>query len=183
MSSSLIDAVRPHPTANLAVPARPGVEQQQDLLAGSGGGSGPAAPSWGTVPAGQSAGGGGVRGAGRRTTFAAIADWAADLDEAARARLGLPGRIPVGGTVWRFLIRIDAQVLQAQLGSLAGTIIVADALHTQVGHARAVAARGGQLMVTVKAKPARWCGVTVVLEPDAVVVSLRLADGSDRTLA
>jgi hypothetical protein len=41
--------------------------------------------------------------------------------------------------------------IQAQLGSLAGTIIVADALHAQVGHARAVHARGGQLMVTVKA--------------------------------
>jgi hypothetical protein len=41
--------------------------------------------------------------------------------------------------------------IQAQLGSLAGTIIVADALHAQVGHARAVHARGGQLMVIVKA--------------------------------
>jgi hypothetical protein len=147
--------------------------------------------------------------------FAAIADWATDLDEAARDRLGFTGRIPAGSTVWRFLVRIDAQVLQAvltgwlrhrlparptagrrdrvviavdgkllraarlpdgrqvhplsaydtdsgivlaqvaiaaksneipaftplldllqaQLGSLAGTIIVADAVHAQVGHA------------------------------------------------
>jgi hypothetical protein len=61
-------------------------------------------------------------------------------------------------------------LLQAQLGSLAGTIIVADALHTQVGHARAVAVRGGQLMVTVKAnqptvhalvKPLPWAQVPV----------------------
>jgi hypothetical protein len=49
------------------------------------------------------------------TTFAAIADWATDLDEAARRRLGFVGRIPVGSTVWQFLIRIDAQVLQAVL--------------------------------------------------------------------
>jgi predicted transposase YbfD/YdcC len=41
--------------------------------------------------------------------------------------------------------------LQAQLGSLANTIIVADALHAQVGHAHAVTARDGHLMVTVKA--------------------------------
>jgi predicted transposase YbfD/YdcC len=47
------------------------------------------------------------------TTFAAIGDWAADLDEAARHRLGFVGRIPAGSTVWRFLVRIDAQVLQA----------------------------------------------------------------------
>lgn len=40
--------------------------------------------------------------------------------------------------------------IQAQLGSLAGTIIVADALHAQVGHAPAVNVRDGQLMVTVK---------------------------------
>ncbi|MFD0585015.1 ISAs1 family transposase [Dactylosporangium darangshiense] len=41
--------------------------------------------------------------------------------------------------------------LRAQVGSLAGTIIVADALHAQVGHAHAVNVRDGQLMVTVKA--------------------------------
>jgi predicted transposase YbfD/YdcC len=41
--------------------------------------------------------------------------------------------------------------VQACLGSLAGTIIVADALHAQVSHAHAVAVRNGHLMVTVKA--------------------------------
>src|SRR5258706_2007880 len=35
------------------------------------------------------------------TTFAAIADWAADLDSATRGRLGFAGAIPVGSTVWR----------------------------------------------------------------------------------
>jgi hypothetical protein len=29
--------------------------------------------------------------------------------------LGFTGRIPVGSTVWGFLIRVDAQVLQAVL--------------------------------------------------------------------
>src|SRR5881394_2384140 len=46
-------------------------------------------------------------------TFAAIADWAADLDPAARRQLGFAGPIPVGSTVWRFLIRLDDQILQA----------------------------------------------------------------------
>src|SRR5512142_1521429 len=48
-------------------------------------------------------------------TFAAIADWAADLDPAARLRLGLSRAIPAGSTVWRFLIRLDDQILQAVL--------------------------------------------------------------------
>src|SRR6059058_4535317 len=48
-------------------------------------------------------------------TFAAIADWAVDLDADARHRLGFTGPIPVGSTVWRFLIRLDAEVLQAVL--------------------------------------------------------------------
>jgi predicted transposase YbfD/YdcC len=38
-----------------------------------------------------------------------------------------------------------------QLGSLHGVLVVADALHAQAGHAEAVAARGGHLMVAVKA--------------------------------
>lgn len=164
-------------------------------------------------------------------TFAAIADWVKDLDAPAWARLGFTGRVPVASTVWRLLVRVDAEVLstvlagwlrarvtppavadrrwrrviavdgkvlrgsrlpdgsqvhllsaydtgtgvvlaqvqiaaksneipaftplldrvQAQLGSLTGVIIVADALHAQTGHAREVAARGAHLMVTVKA--------------------------------
>jgi hypothetical protein len=166
------------------------------------------------------------------TTFAAIADWACDLDPPARQRLGFTQAIPVGTTVWRLLIRLDAPTLQAVLtgwlrtratpaasspprdartviavdgkvvrgarladgrqvhllaaydtgtglvlaqvqieaksneipafsplldqiqasiGSLAGAVIVADALHTQTAHALDLAARGAHLMVTVKA--------------------------------
>ena len=48
-------------------------------------------------------------------TFAAIADWAADLDPAVRLRLGFTRAIPAGSTVWRFLIRLDDQILQAVL--------------------------------------------------------------------
>lgn len=168
-------------------------------------------------------------------TFAAIADWLRDLDSSGWARLGFTDRIPVASTVWRLLVRVDAEVLStvlagwlcarntatsmprpvadrrwrrviaidgkvlrgsrlpdgtqvhllsaydtgtgvvlaqvqiaaksneipaftplldriaAQLGSLNGVIIVADALHAQTGHAREVAARGAHLMVTVKA--------------------------------
>jgi predicted transposase YbfD/YdcC len=233
MSSSLIDAVRPNPTTTgIDIPAHLGSDEQRNLL-----------HALAAVPDPRHRRGVRYRLASLlavavcavlagATTFAAIADWAADLDEPARHRLGFASRIPVGSTVWRFLIRIDAQrlqavltgwlrhrlpgrpstsgrkdrvviavdgkvlrgaklpggrqvhllsaydtgtglvlaqvaitaksneipaftpllgQLQAQLGSLAGTIIVADALHAQVGHALAVAARGGQLMVTVKA--------------------------------
>ena len=166
-------------------------------------------------------------------TFAAIADWAADLDPALRLRLGFTGAIPAGSTVWRFLVRLDDQVLQAVLtgwlrarsshtpapagsprprrvviavdakvvrgarrpdgrqvhllsaydtatgvvlaqvtiaaktneipaftplldqvknilGSLNGVIVVADALHAQVGHATDLHQRGAHLMVRVK---------------------------------
>jgi predicted transposase YbfD/YdcC len=164
-------------------------------------------------------------------TFAAIADWARDLDPSAWARLGFTTRLPAASTVWRLLVRVDAEALSAaltswlrsrvavepaedrrsrpviaidgktlrgarlpdggqvhllsaydtatglvlaqtqiaaksneipafaplldrvaaQLGSLDGAVIVADALHTQTAHARDVAARGAVLLVTVKA--------------------------------
>lgn len=41
--------------------------------------------------------------------------------------------------------------IKVRLGGLAGVVIVANALHTQVAHARAVAAAGGDLSVSVKA--------------------------------
>ena len=165
-------------------------------------------------------------------TFAAIADWLADLDDAGRARLGFTGVAPAGTTVWRLLTRLDADLLasvlarwlhtrtpprvparrrarrvvisvdgktlrgarradgtrvhllsaldastgvvlaqvtvaaksneipaftplldavEAVLGSLAGILFVADALHTQTGHAEQIAARGAHLMTPVKA--------------------------------
>jgi predicted transposase YbfD/YdcC len=166
-------------------------------------------------------------------TFAAIADWAADLDQSARHRLGFTGPIPANTTVWRFLIRLDASVLQAVLsgwlrarltsppgpatpraartvlavdgkvirgarlpegrqvhllsaydtttgivlaqstistksneipafiplldqvaailGSLAGVVIVADALHAQVGHVHHLATQGAHLLIPIKA--------------------------------
>jgi hypothetical protein len=49
------------------------------------------------------------------STFAAITDWASDLDPAAWTRLGFADRIPVLSTVWRLLVRIDAETLQAVL--------------------------------------------------------------------
>jgi predicted transposase YbfD/YdcC len=56
-------------------------------------------------------------------TFAAIADWARDLDRAAWARLGFTGRVPAATTVWRLLIRIDAEVLSVVLaGWLRGRV-------------------------------------------------------------
>jgi predicted transposase YbfD/YdcC len=167
------------------------------------------------------------------TTFAAIADWARDVDPPVWVRLGFTGRVPAATTVWRLLVRVDAEILsavltgwlrgrtttpaspasdrrlrtviavdgkvqrgarlpdgrqvhllsaydtttgivlaqvqieaksneipaftplldrvQTQVGSLAGAVIVADALHAQTAHARDVAARGAHLLVTVKA--------------------------------
>jgi hypothetical protein len=49
------------------------------------------------------------------TTFTAISDVACDLDRAAWTRLGFTGRIPVLTTVWRLLVRLDAERLQAVL--------------------------------------------------------------------
>jgi predicted transposase YbfD/YdcC len=168
-------------------------------------------------------------------TFAAIADWVRDLDRPAWARLGFCDRLPAATTVWRLLVRIDADVLAAvlatwlrsritpavgegrrwrlviavdgkvlrgarlpdggqvhllsaydtasglvlaqvqvaaksneipafaplldrvvaQIGSLDGAVVVADALHAQTDHAEQVAARGGHLMVTVKGNQPR----------------------------
>jgi hypothetical protein len=48
-------------------------------------------------------------------TFAAITDWVRDLDRPVWGRLGFTGRLPAATTVWRLLIRIDADVLSAVL--------------------------------------------------------------------
>lgn len=48
-------------------------------------------------------------------TFAAIADWVRDLDRTAWGRLGFTDRVPAATTIWRLLIRIDAEVLSAVL--------------------------------------------------------------------
>src|SRR5437764_14858464 len=110
MSSSLIDAVRPRPTPGIDVPAVLGGDEQQNLL-----------HARTTVPDPRQRRGVRYRLASLlavavcavlagATTFAAIADWAADLDEPARARLGFSGPLPVGRPGRRLLIRIDAQV-------------------------------------------------------------------------
>jgi hypothetical protein len=114
MPSSLIDAVRLDPTTGIDVPALED-DQQQDLLLALAAVPDPRhrrgvryrlASLLAVAVCGVLAG---------ATTFAAMADWATDLDEAARRRLGFTGRIPAGSTVWRFLIRIVAEVLQAVL--------------------------------------------------------------------
>jgi predicted transposase YbfD/YdcC len=164
------------------------------------------------------------------SSFAAIHDWLHDLDEVTRARLGLTHRLPAATTMWRLLIRLDADLLAAVLaawlrtrrppvpaprrrlriviavdgktlrgarrpdgtqvhllsaldtstgivlaqvtvaaksneipaftplldavaqvlGSISGVVFVADALHTQTGHAHQIAARGGHLLIPVK---------------------------------
>src|SRR3954471_10791385 len=49
------------------------------------------------------------------SSFAAITDWLHDLDEHARTRLGFVGGVPAGTTVWRLLIRLDAEILSRVL--------------------------------------------------------------------
>src|SRR6266480_4611120 len=115
MPSSLITALRPNPPTDIDVSASLGENDQHNLLHALAAVPDPRDPR-------------GVRyrltsllavavcavlaGA---VTFAAIADWAADLDPALRLRLGFTGAIPAGSTVWRFLIRLDDQILQAVL--------------------------------------------------------------------
>jgi predicted transposase YbfD/YdcC len=168
------------------------------------------------------------------SSVAAIADWLHDLDDIARARLGFVRGVPATTTVWRLLIRLDADLLatilagwlrtrprppdqpdqprrpryrqviaidgktlrgarradgsqvhllsaldtstgivlaqvtvnaksneipaftplldaiEQVLGSLQDLIFVADALHTQTGHANEIAARGAHLLIPVK---------------------------------
>jgi hypothetical protein len=115
MSSSLIDTVRPHVTADFDLSAALDDAGQADLL-----------QALAMVPDPRHRRGVRYRLASLlavavcavlagASTFAAIADWAADLDPPARRRLGFAGRIPVGSTVWRFLVRVDATLLQAVL--------------------------------------------------------------------
>ena len=165
------------------------------------------------------------------SSVTAIADWLHDLDDIARARLGFRGKVPATTTMWRLLIRLDADLLstilaswlhtrtrptdkprparyrqviavdgktvrgarradgtqvhllsaldtstgivlaqvtvnaksneipafkplldavEQVLGSLQDLIFVADALHTQTGHANEIAARGAHLLIPVK---------------------------------
>jgi predicted transposase YbfD/YdcC len=113
VSSSLIDVLRSNPAIDLDMPVQVGEQQGLlEMLAG--------------VPDPRHRRGVRYRLASLlavavcavlagATTFAAIADWAADLEAPARRRLGFTGRIPVSSTVWRFLIRLDAEILQAVL--------------------------------------------------------------------
>jgi predicted transposase YbfD/YdcC len=79
-------------------------------------------------------------------TFAAIADWAVDLDTDARERLGFTGPIPVGSTVWRFLVRLDAEVLQTVLTSWLRSRIIPPPVDTSPRPARTIIAVDGKVL-------------------------------------
>jgi predicted transposase YbfD/YdcC len=49
------------------------------------------------------------------SSVSAIADWLHDLDDIARARLGFLRGVPATSTVWRLLIRLDADLLATVL--------------------------------------------------------------------
>lgn len=54
-------------------------------------------------------------------TFAAVTDWARFQDRMVWARLGFDDRVPAATTVWRLLIRIDAEVLSQVLARWLGS--------------------------------------------------------------
>lgn len=62
-------------------------------------------------------------------TFAAVADWVRFQDRSVWARLGFTGRVPAATTVWRLLIRLDAemlsQVLARWLRNRTGPVVIA----------------------------------------------------------
>jgi predicted transposase YbfD/YdcC len=113
MSSSPIDALLQHRPTDSAPPIAVTDGEQQGLLAALSAVPDPRDPRGVRYPLTSLLAVAVCAVLAGATTFAAIGDWAADLDEAARHRLGFVGRIPAGSTVWRFLVRIDAQVLQA----------------------------------------------------------------------
>ncbi|GAA0903894.1 hypothetical protein Vau01_124680 [Virgisporangium aurantiacum] len=85
-------------------------------------------------------------------TFAAIADWVRDLDSPAWARLGFTGRIPVASTVWRLLVRVDAEVLTSVL---AGWLRARCEAGTPASTSRPVTDRRRRRMIAVDDKVLR----------------------------
>ena len=85
-------------------------------------------------------------------TFAAVTDWVRFQDRAVWARLGFTDRVPAATTVWRLLIRLDAEVLSQVL-------------------ARWLRARAAPVVVAGR----RWRLVVAV--DGKVVRGARLADG------
>jgi predicted transposase YbfD/YdcC len=49
-------------------------------------------------------------------SFAAVGEWVADLPDTARASLGLAGPVPGATTIWRVLVAVDVDALQAAIG-------------------------------------------------------------------
>src|SRR5512146_3273251 len=54
---------------------------------------------------------------GGSRSFAAIAEWIADLSATSRADLGLVGPVPAASTLWRLLTAVDPTALQDAVGT------------------------------------------------------------------
>lgn len=80
------------------------------------------------------------------SSFAAIADWLHDLDDLARARLGFIRTVPAPTTIWRLLIRVDADLLAT---------VLADWLRTRVPPPAAPRPRRYRLIIAVDGKTMR----------------------------
>jgi predicted transposase YbfD/YdcC len=119
MSSSPIAVLLPHApvtsTEPAAVPVAVTVQEQPGLLAVLAAVPDPRDPRGVRYPLASMLGVAVCAVLAGAVTFAAIADWVSDLDSPAWARLGFTGRIPVASTVWRLLVRVDAEVLTTVL--------------------------------------------------------------------
>lgn len=119
MPSSPIAVLLPHApvtsTEPAAVPAAVTVAEQPGLLAALAAIPDPRDPRGVRYPLTSMLGVAVCAVLAGAVTFAAIADWVRDLDSPAWARLGFTGRIPVASTVWRLLVRVDAEVLTTVL--------------------------------------------------------------------
>jgi predicted transposase YbfD/YdcC len=114
MPSSLIVVIREHvPTPTGMIP--PVKDDQYELLAALGQVPDPRDPRGIRYPLASILAVAVCAVLAGATTFTAITDWAADLDRSAWIRLGFTGRIPVLSTVWRLLVRVDAEALSAVL--------------------------------------------------------------------
>ncbi|WP_433529232.1 transposase family protein [Micromonospora sp. CA-263727] len=91
------------------------------------------------------------------STFAAISDWVDDLDASAWGRLGFPGRVPVLTTVWRLLVRVDAETLTAVLADW-----LCSRLPTPTPKRRVIAVDGKVLRVRHEVACVEWITVEEV---------------------
>ncbi len=115
MSSSSTEILWPHRPADLPIPATVTEGEQQSLFVALAAVPDPRDPRGRRYSLVSVLGVAVCAVLAGACTFAAITDWVRDLDRPAWSRLGFIDRVPEATTVWRLLVRIDAEVLSAVL--------------------------------------------------------------------